>query len=193
MESNARQIAWARQLSLGIVSIPKLLASCAAASDTELAVRLERIHSLERRASAMLVAHLAEFDKRNLWCEAGYPSLFSYCTAKLGMSEQAAYKRIAAARAVKRLPQVLERLTDGRLHLSAVAVLAPHLTDQNVDEVLDRAKGRTKYELEKMVAALHPRPEIRDCVMSLPAAAPPTERLEEPGRQDTEAPSPPPD
>lgn len=160
------------ELSPGIVNMSKVRESCRAASDEDLASRLERVNTVELRVAAILIAHLAEFDARELWAGAGYSSLFSYCTSKLGMSEQAAYKRIAAARAARRHPQILDRLSDGRIHLSAVAVLAPHLTEANAAQVLDRAKQMTKYELEKLVATLHPRPDRRDCVMSLPRPAP---------------------
>lgn len=157
------------ELSPGIVHMSKVRESCLAASDEELASRLERVSTVEKRVSAILVAHLGEFDVRKLWAEAGYTSLFSYCTSKLGMSEQAAYKRIAAARAAIRYPEILDRLADGRIHLSSVAVLAPHLTDENVSDVLERAIRKTKYELEKIVAALHPRPDRRDFVRALPS------------------------
>lgn len=93
----------------------------------------------------MVVAHLAAFDERKLWAGLGFTSLFSYCVTELRMSEQAAYKRIAAARAVRAFPVVLEWLADGRVHLSAIAVLAPHFCAESVRPLLAQAAGKSKY------------------------------------------------
>ena len=56
------------------------------------------------------------------------PSMFAYCTEVLHLSEAEAYFRIAAARASRKHPVLLSMLADGRLHLTAIAKLAPHLT-----------------------------------------------------------------
>jgi hypothetical protein len=50
-------------------------------------------------------------------------------------------------------------LGDGRLHLSAIAKLSPHLTPENRDLVLQRATHRSKREIEELVAELSPRPD----------------------------------
>jgi hypothetical protein len=49
---------------------------------------------------------------------------YVYCTRVLGMSEDEAFKRIRAARALGRYPVVAEAVADGRLHLTAVVLLA---------------------------------------------------------------------
>jgi hypothetical protein len=53
----------------------------------------------ERRATAQLIASLAELDARRLYLGEGCASLFAYCTRVLHLSEYAAYGRIEAARA----------------------------------------------------------------------------------------------
>ena len=57
--------------------------------------------------------------------------MFAYCTEVLHLSEAEAYLRIAAARASREHPVLLTMLADGRLHLTAIAKLAPHLTPEN--------------------------------------------------------------
>jgi len=64
------------------------------------------------------------------------PSMFAYCTEVLHLSEAESYLRIAAARAARKHPILLVMLGDGRLHLSGIAILAPHLTEQNCERVL---------------------------------------------------------
>jgi hypothetical protein len=90
----------------------------------------------------------------------GYPSLFVYCRDALGLSDWEAYNRIDVARAVRRFPMILGMLAEGAVTLTAVRLLAPHLTVGNHREVLDSARGKTKVEVEQIVARLSPRPDV---------------------------------
>ncbi len=94
--------------------------------------------------------------------------MFAYCTERLHLSDAEAYLRIAAARASREHPVLLEMLADGRLHLTAIAKLAPHLTPQNREELLERATHRTKREIEELVAEIAPRPDAATVVRRLP-------------------------
>jgi len=85
----------------------------------------------------------------------------------LRLSEDAAFKRIRAARIARRLPVILDAIADGRVHLSGVVMLAPHLDETNVDEILAAATHRTKLELEELVARLAPRPDLPTSLVPL--------------------------
>ncbi|MFH1726373.1 MAG: hypothetical protein ABII00_17315 [Elusimicrobiota bacterium] len=124
----------------------------------------------------MLLAHLAEFDWRRLHERQGFPTLFEYCTRELGYSESSAGKRIVAARLARRLPPLLTRIASGKLDLTAVVILAPHLNKDNHKELLAQAEGKSTRELKFLLAGLAPRPDAPDCVRRLPApsAAPKT-------------------
>jgi hypothetical protein len=72
-------------------------------------------------------------------------------------------------------------LAEGRLHLSGIAKLAPVLTEANCEEVLARAAGKSKREIEELVAELSPRPDVAPTLRKLPdrsARTPPQEALE---------------
>src|SRR5262245_63652013 len=99
--------------------------------DDELLGRLARLIGASRRVESDLVAHLAEVDERRLYAREASPSMYAYCTEVLHLSEAEAYLRITAARASREHPMLLAMLADGRLHLAAIAKLAPHLTRQN--------------------------------------------------------------
>ncbi len=107
----------------------------------------------ERGVLAEVLAHLMVIDERRLWAPEGYGSFFDYCRAGLGYSEAEAYRRSQAARLCRRVPTVLNAIDAGRLHLSAVCALAPHLTNENADELMRRAAGLSKRELEGLLAA----------------------------------------
>ena len=139
-------------------------------SDRDLLGELERAVSNERQATARLVALLVEVDSRKLYAGQGYSSLFTFCTHRLHLSEHAAYLRIEAARSAQRFPVILNRLCDGSLHLTAVGLLAPHLTDANHVEALDAATHRSKRDVELLVAQLRPQPDVPSVVRKLPTS-----------------------
>jgi hypothetical protein len=147
----------------------RLLTAAARLSDRELLVRLVRLAGDEREATVELVAHLAELDARRLYLGEGFGSLFSYCTGALRLAEHAAYNRIEAARASRRVPAILDLLADGSLNLSTVRLLAPHLRPDNVESLVSMAKGKGKREVEALVARLAPRPDVAASVRKLPA------------------------
>jgi hypothetical protein len=129
-------------------------------TDTELLTRLRRAVAHERQATADLIALLMELDTRRLYLAEGCSSLFTYCTQVLRLTEHAAYGRIEAARVARKFPVILTRLHDGTLSLTAVGLLAPHLTDENHLRVLEAARHKSKREVEQLVAALAPKPDV---------------------------------
>ena len=129
-------------------------------SDREVVARLEELLREERRVTAAVLAHLGEVEARRLYLPAACPSMFVYCTRVLGMSEDQAFKRIRAARAVRRYPMVGEAVADGRVHLSGVVLLAPHLTDDNAAELVGEASGKSKVEIEVLLARRAPKADV---------------------------------
>src|SRR6266487_3626377 len=91
--------------------------------DRDLLRDLAALVARERTATAALLAHIAEVDARRLYLPAGHPSMFHYCVHELHLSEDAAFKRIRAARAARQFPALFPALAEGRLHLSGVALL----------------------------------------------------------------------
>src|SRR5712692_4689901 len=146
-----------------------ILVIATALSDRDLLARLEVLASKEREASAELVAHLAELDSRPaLYAARGYGSLFNYCTQALRLSEDAACNRIEAARACRRFPLILDLLASGSLTLTSVRLLGRHLTVENHQSVLAKARDKRRHEIEVIVAELAPRPNLPSTVRKLP-------------------------
>jgi len=137
-------------------------------SDDDLLRRLSDLLGRSRRDEADLVAHIGEVDRRRLYAREASPSMFAYCTEVLHLSEAEAYLRIAAARASREHPLLLTMLADGRLHLTAIAKLAPHLTQQNREDILKRAAHKSRREIEELLAELSPRPDAPAVMRKLP-------------------------
>jgi hypothetical protein len=132
---------------------------------------VERLVKADRSLGATLLVHLGEVDARKLYLARGYSSMFVYCRSALGMSEAEAYLRMRAADVGRRFPLVLERFGSGGVHLSAIKLLAPHLTEDNHALLLDRVRGMTKREIEVLVAELAPKPDVPARLRKLPERA----------------------
>jgi 5-methylcytosine-specific restriction endonuclease McrA len=155
------------------------LESIASLSDAELLVEVARSAAAERTATAHLIAVLAELDARRLYLGEGCSSLFTYCTQVLHLSEHAAYGRIEVARLARRFPVVLEALRAGDVTLTAICLLGRHLTPVNSHELLAAARHKSKREVERLVAALVPKPDVRASIRKLPERAATHERRPE--------------
>ena len=140
-------------------------------SDLDLSRALRQVVVAERTATVAVLAHVAEFDRRRLYLGAGYPCMRDYCIGELHLSEGAAYRRIAAARAARCFPVLFEALADGRLHLSAVTVLQPHLTSANVDELVLAATHRSKAQVQVLIAERFPNSESLPLVCEVSPSA----------------------
>jgi hypothetical protein len=138
-------------------------------SDDELLRSLSDVLRQSRRVEADLVAHIAEVDGRRLYAREAAPSMHAYCIDVLHLSEPETALRIHVARASRRHPMLLEMLLDGSIHLSGIALLAPHLTARNRRDLLKRATHKTRREIEKLVAELRPRPDVPAAMRKLPA------------------------
>jgi hypothetical protein len=125
-------------------------------SDAELEGELLRLLNGGARTEALIVAHLAEVEGRRLHLRVGFPSMFQYCQQQLKLSESEAFHRIVAARLATAFPLVLELLSSRQIHLSAICLLRRHLTAENHRELLNAACGKSKRQVELLLACRFP-------------------------------------
>ncbi len=125
---------------------------------------MRRSHGLE----AELLVHLGEIDERKLYLDWAFSSMFAFCVGELGFSEDVACNRINVARAARCMPVILEAVRSGQVHLAGLRLLAPHLTTENQEKVLAEAAGKSKREIEELVARLWPQPPVSTVVRKLP-------------------------
>ena len=138
------------------------------------------------RLTARLVVHLIEVEERRLDLKAACTSMFDFCVRRLGMSEGAAFRRINAARLVKRFPGLLARLASGDLHLSTLVLLRPHLMHVDAAQAAELAAataGKTQREVEELLARRAPRPDVPSSIVGLPRVPGAQVELEPRGEQ----------
>src|SRR5688500_8297124 len=135
-------------------------APSAGLSDAELLMATRGLVGRSNQLLASLLEHLAEVEARGIQRARACASLYTYCIYELRFSEDEAFRRVSAARLVRRFPALLDAIATGELHLTGLLMLGPHLTPDNLVEVLALAKHRTKKELTRLVRRLDPLPEV---------------------------------
>src|SRR5690349_7193806 len=142
------------------ISTQQLTHSVEHMTDAELLAGTRRLVGRSNQLLAELLAHLGEVEARGIHRIRACSSLYTYCIYELRFSEDEAFRRVAAARLVRRFPALLDALAAGELHLTGLLMLGPHLNEQNLTQVLARAKHRTKRELGRLVRILDPLPTV---------------------------------
>src|SRR5580765_2898192 len=128
-------------------------------SDAVLLIDTRELAARSKGITAELVAHLAEVEARRLHIRLGYDSMTAYCAGELNLKDHEAHRRIEAARQGRAHPVIFEALADGRLHLTAIVVLAPYLARGDADALLAECFGKTKSQIELVLARRFPQPD----------------------------------
>jgi hypothetical protein len=147
------------------------LAECERLSDVEVVQGIRFLAERTRHNEIRLLSHLAEFDSRRLCLEEGYRSAYEYCTIALGFEEAEAYRRIRASRIIRAFPEAFAALQARKITVSALVVLSPWLQRDNAAAWIKEAEGKSKRELEALVAMRYPQAPQPDYVRNLPNAA----------------------
>jgi hypothetical protein len=138
-------------------------------STEELDQSIEKLVLVEKRHVALMIAHIAEIARRKGHLERGYQSLFDYCTRRLNLSEGSVWLRIQVANVCRRFPQILVALAENRLSLTVAGLLAPALTEDNVEKLLSDCAGMTKRQAEEYLVALRPKPVFTPSIRKTPS------------------------
>jgi hypothetical protein len=107
-------------------------------------------------------------DARELCVALGYSSLFAYCTEALGFCKSSAGPRIAAARVCRDFPEAFTHVANGELQLSVLCALRPHLNAENARELFAASARKSYEQVEVLLAARFPKPDVRDLIRRLP-------------------------
>jgi hypothetical protein len=132
-------------------------------SDEELHRLTERAAQSEQAATLSLLEHLNEVERRRLYAKRAFPSLFEYVRS-LGYSEAQSSERVNAARLIRELPQVKEKLEMKTLSLTTASQLqrffraekkAVHETQVRADKLklIEECENKSKREIERLLVS----------------------------------------
>lgn len=145
-------------------------------SDHQILADTDAIVVQDRRLTLRLLVHLIEIERRKLHLMLGHASMFDYCTTRLRFSEPAAARRLRTARCLSRFPQLHGLLETGDVNLSTVSMVSRLMTPANADDILSRICGKSRREVERLIAEREPRvtlPVDRVRAIVIPVTRPP--------------------
>ena len=90
-------------------------------SNSELFQKTKMAAQNEKLATLTLLEYLAEVDRRKLYTEKAYSTLFEYVSSELGYSETQTADRVNAVRLMVAVPSVKEHLKTGELTLTTAS------------------------------------------------------------------------
>lgn len=131
-------------------------------SNYELTQRLEKLVRTERKITHLVLLHIVEIEERKLYAEMGFDGMYTYLTRGLGYSEASAYRRLQAARLLKQVPSVAEKIESGALNLSQLtqvqkclkeeAKIGVKASTQRTEEILENLQHKNAFETQKTLA-----------------------------------------
>lgn len=118
-------------------------------SNYQLLTGIKGFVSKERKITSLIIEHLEEIERRKLYCDLKYPSLFKYCLKELGYSEDQACRRINAMRVVKKMPQVKSAIDSGAVTLTTLNLFSGasselDLNKKEKEDLMNCFKGKSK-------------------------------------------------
>jgi len=125
--------------------------SIAALSDEKLVNRTKNLRAKEKELLNGLLLYLGELDQRKLYRDEGYNSFFAYLEAGLGYSKASAYRRVEAARFLKKRPELYSKLTSGELSFSSLVELSKCAEQENLAELLEKSAGKSLAVVSELV------------------------------------------
>jgi hypothetical protein len=126
-----------------------------------LVLDLKNLVGEERKLKARILHYLWVIQCKRIFAEFGYPSLFEFCIKHLGYTEAETQRRISAMKLLGELPQIEEKITEGKLSLSALA-MAQSLFRQE-------AKNENSFSKEQKIEVLEvlENKSVRECEKEL--------------------------
>jgi hypothetical protein len=129
--------------------------------DEELLRDCKRQVLLEKSATAKVLEYLTEIDRRKLWIQEGFASMYDFCIRYLGYSEGEANRRIQAARLSQRIESVKPLLEQGEISLTSLTLLSPVLTPENAKVILPKVVNQPSRKVESIIREHFPERDIK--------------------------------
>ncbi len=131
-------------------------------SNDDLLFRTENLVQTERKIMHLVLMHILEIMNRRLYADLGFDSMYTMMTKKYGYSGASAIRRIDAAKLLKSVPEVADKLKAGTLNLSQACLLQKCLESDakkgeatsaaKTQEILEKLEDRNSFETRQILA-----------------------------------------
>ena len=124
--------------------------------DKQLLKNTKVLVNKEKKLSVEILNQLAEIERRKLYSDLKYSSLFAYCMGELDFSDQEAFRRIDAMRLARQMPEVKKSLEEGILSITNTNMISSLFRNNDIKEdqkikIVQDVAGSTKKECEKKI------------------------------------------
>lgn len=146
------------------------------ASNQELIAELKKLCEQEKSIVNRSIDLLREIEERRIYLQMGYPSLYEFCISELKYSEGSAYRRIAAMRLIKAVPEIKQIAAQGKISLTAMAQAQSYFRRKENElapinktaklELLKKLEHRSSRECEREILKLDPKSHRPDRVVA---------------------------
>lgn len=138
-------------------------ADISALSKDDLISRFGKLVQTERKITELVLEYIVEIDRRKLYLEKAYPSLFDFLVKEYGYSPSSAMRRIESARLLREVPEISEKIKSGAINLSQMAKLQQtvravqktsnlKVATQTKRDILNRIEFETQAKTELILA-----------------------------------------
>lgn len=138
-------------------------ADISALSKDDLISRFGKLVQTERKITELVLEYIVEIDRRKLYLEKAYPSLFEFLVKDYGYSPSSAMRRIESARLLREVPEISEKIKSGAINLSQMAKLQQtvravqktsnlKVSTQTKRDILNRMEFETQAKTELILA-----------------------------------------
>jgi hypothetical protein len=116
----------------------------------------------ERKITAQILRMILDFEDNKYHIELGYSSLFEWLTKAHGYDEGSASRRIQAARAMRAVPEVEQKLQDGQTTMTNLVKVqsifrhAGQMSTEQKREVIESIEGQTTAEATQTLFKMFP-------------------------------------
>lgn len=129
-------------------------------TDATLLTDIRTLAGKEREITVKILHHLKEIDRRKLYSNLKFNSLYEYCIKELSYSEGSAHRRIVAARLLNEFPDIQTKIESGRLSLINIAQVSKYIKDNNIKDpdvkknILKQVESLSKKECDQKLFEL---------------------------------------
>jgi hypothetical protein len=132
-------------------------------SNNHLVERLNKLVRTERKITHLVLECIAEIDRRHLYLEKAYSSLYDYLINEFGYSPSAAIRRIESARLLREIPEMAKKIEAGSLNLSQLSKVqqairtvqkseSRKMDTQEKREILEKIENTNQETTERILA-----------------------------------------
>ena len=141
-------------------------------SNEKLLANLENLKQNEDKLLVQVLEHISEVERRKLYIQKGYTTLFGYLTQGLKYSENEAYRRVQSARLVNAVPEIKSDVESGKLTLTTLTDVSVALrtkeksrgiknTRDEKRDLLAQVTGQNRKEAQRLISDLIPEMNYR--------------------------------